>query len=143
MPDSPIIKGLIFLTDKLMSRLGILEKTRRDQRDRIATYCDNVADTLSQASQSLENGVIPHGLCSQMDRYMHDLKNVLQQSLPEDEFGELHDVLAVAYQVEHIDQELPAPVRRGSKYSELDIAAGKFRAIAQRLRAYPNRPAAR
>jgi len=83
----------------------------------------------------LENGVIPHGLCSQMDRYMHDLKNVLQQSLPEDEFGELHDVLAVAYQVEHIDQELPAPVRRGSKYSELDIAAGKFRAIAQRLKA--------
>jgi hypothetical protein len=139
MPDSPIIKGLIFLTDKLMSCLGILGKTKRDQRDRIAAYCDSVADTLSQASQSLEKGIIPHGLCSQLDQYMHDLKDVLQQSLPEDEFGELHDVLAVAYQVEHIDRELPPPTRRGSKYAELDIAAGKFRAIAQAVKATKSR----
>ena len=135
MPESPIIKGLILLTDKLLSRLGLLEKAKREQRDRVATYCASIADTLSQAYRTLESGIIPHGLCAQMDRYMHDLRCVLEESLSEAEFRELRDVLAVAYQVEHIDRELPAPKKDGTKYAELDIAAGKFRAIADKLKA--------
>lgn len=142
MTESPIIKGLIFLTDKLLSRLGILEKSRRDQRDRVAAYCEGIADTLSEAYRSLESGIIPHGLCAQMDRYMHDLRSVLEESLSDAEFRDLRDVLAVAYQVEHIDRELPPPKRVGSKYAELDIAAGKFRAIAEKLKATKSRTSA-
>ena len=135
MTESQIIKGLTFLIDKLLSRLGVLEKTKRDQRDRLSEYCDKIADTLSSAYQSLESGSMPHGLCSQMDHYMHDLRDVLEASLPRNEFEELRGVLAVAYQVEHIDKELPPMLKKGSKFAELDIAAGKFRAIAQKLKA--------
>ena len=135
MPESPIVKGLVFLADKLLSRLGVLEKAKREQRDRLAEYCEKIAENLSSAYRSLESGVMPHGLCSQMDHYMHDLRDVLEKSLSRQEFDELRDVLAVAYRVEHIEEELPPLVRKGSKFAELDIAAGKFQAISHKLKA--------
>ena len=133
--ESPIIKGLIFLGDKLLSLSDTIRKSRRDQKDRVAEYCERVADTLSQAFKELERGVIPHGLCAQMDNYMRDLRIVLEYTLTDDEYNDLRDALQVAYQVEHIDRELPDPPRQGSKYAELDIAAGKFRAVADKIRA--------
>ena len=133
--ESPIIKGLMFLADKLFSLSDTIKKSRRNQKDRVAEYCERISDTLTQAFKELEKGIIPHGLCAQMDSYMRDLKSVLKDTLSDDEYNDLREVLQVAYEVEHIDRELQNPPRKGSKYAELDIAAGKFRAVADKIRA--------
>ena len=135
MADYAIIKGLISLTDKLLSIFGKFQKAKRDQRDRVAFYCEQISDTLSEAYESLERGEIPHGCCSSMDSYMHHLREVLAETLSKEEYEDLRDVLAVAYHVEYIDRELEELNRKGSKYAELDIAAGKFKAISDKLRA--------
>jgi hypothetical protein len=133
--EGPIIKGLIFLGDKLFSLADVFRRSEREKKDRVAEYCEKIAKVLSHAYDELERGHIPHGLCSEMDRYIHDLKTVLQNTLPRDEYDDLNSALQIAYKVEHIDRELPNPPRLGTKYAELDIAAGKFRAIANRIRA--------
>jgi hypothetical protein len=125
----------MFLADKLLLLVATIRKARREQRDRVAVYCESVAHTLSQAFKQLERGIFPHGLCAEMDRHMHHLRDVLEKTLSKKDFDDLRDALHVAYRVEHIDQELPDPPRAGSKYAELDIAAGKFRAVAEKIRA--------
>lgn len=135
MSEYAIIKGLISLTDKLLSIIGMFKKANRDQRERVARYCEQVSDTLSEAYQALERGSIPHGCCAAMDSYMQNLRVVLAETLSEDEYEDLRDVLAVAYHVEYLDREIKEPLREESKYAELDIAAGKFKAVAEKMRA--------
>jgi hypothetical protein len=132
---SAIIAGLKFLGDKLTSLVPAFLGMKRANRDRIATYCDNVAACLTDAFRDLERGVIPHGRCQEMERYMLQLRDVLEESLPPQEFDDLHGALRVAYDVENLDRELLPTRRPGSKYAELDMAAGRFRSVAAKLRA--------
>jgi len=135
MPAYNILKSLVSLGDKLLSIVPNFLKAKRDQRDRLADYCDNISKCLSRAYVDLDRGRIPHGCCSEMDHYMRDLKDVLGNILSPKEFDELNDVLSVAYEVEHLDGELRDCDRPGSKYAELAIASGKFAAIANKIRA--------
>ncbi len=136
MPDeNPITQGLMFLGERLLSISDTLAKSKREKRDRIADYCERIGDTLSRAFKDLDRGIVPHGLCAEMDHYMRDLRAVLADTLSANEYDDLRGALQVAYEVEHIDREFPGPQRSGSKYAELDIAAGKFRATAGKIRA--------
>jgi hypothetical protein len=135
MSEYAIIKGLLSLTEKLLSITGRFKKAKRDQQDRVAQYCEEISSTLSKAYKELEKGRIPHGCCSAMDNYMRNLRIVLAETLSKEEYEDLRDVLAVAYHVEYLDHEITEPLREGSKYAELEIAAGRFKAIAGKIRA--------
>ena len=135
MPAYSILKSLISLGDKLLSIASRLLSAKRQQRDRLADYCENISKCLSRAYVDLDRGKIPHGCCSEMDHYMRDLKDVLGKILSPEEYDELHGVLSVAYEVEHLDRELKDCDRPGSKYAELAIASGKFAAMANKIRA--------
>jgi hypothetical protein len=135
MPAYNILKSLISLGDKLLSIGPSFLAAKRQQRDRLADYCENISKCLSKAHVDLDRGHIPHGCCSEMDHYMRDLRHVLGKILSPEEYDELHDVLSVAYEVEHLDRELEDFDRPGSKYAELAIASGKFAAIANKIRA--------
>lgn len=134
MSDSIILKGLMFLGDKLLSNIQWIAKAKRDQRDRIADYCHSIADCLSKAYKDLHQGQIPHGCCAEMDSYMRDLRDMLEKTLTPAEFKELRDSLEIAYHVERLGHELSQPEYPDSKFAELDIAAGKFRAVANKIR---------
>lgn len=134
MPVTGILQGLNVLAERLLPLLPGYVKAKQEHRERLASYCEQVADCLSRAFRTLEEGRIPHGCCVEMDQYMKDLRDVLKDVLPEHELDQLRDALAVSYEVEYIDRELGA-APRGSKYAEIDKAAGRFRAIAQRVRA--------
>lgn len=132
---SMIISGLKFLGDKLVSLVPTFLKIKRGNRDRLATYCDSIATCLTEAYQDLESGKIPHGRCQEMERYMFQLKGVLEESLQPADYESLKSALAIAYDVENLDRELPPPNRHGSRYAELDMAAGRFRSVGAKLRA--------
>ena len=135
MPAYNILKSLVDLGDKLLSIVPDFLAAKRQQRDRLADYCESISKCLSRAYVDLDRGQIPHGCCSEMDHYMRDLRNVLGKILSPEDYDELHGVLSVAYQVEHLDRELKESDRPGSKYAELAIASGKFAAIANKIRA--------
>ena len=135
MPAYNILKSLVSLGDKLLSIAPNFLAAKRQQRDRLADYCENISKCLSRAYVDLDRGQIPHGCCSEMDHYMRDLRDVLGKILSPEEYDELHGVLSVAYEVEHLDRELKDFDRPGSKYAELAIASGKFAAIANKIRA--------
>jgi hypothetical protein len=130
-----ILKGLVSLGEKLLSIVPDFLAAKRNQQDRLADYCEGISKCLSRAYVDLDRGQIPHGCCSEMDQYMRDLRDVLGNILSPKEYDELHDVLSVAYEVEHLDGQLRDCDRPGSKYAELAIASGKFAAIASKLRA--------
>ena len=69
-----------------------------------------------------------------MDRYFYDMRDVLKNVLSPDELEDLRDAMAVAYRVEYLGGEL-ASQRPGSKFVEIEMVAGKFRAIATKIRA--------
>ena len=135
MPAYNILNGLVTLGDKLLSILPAFLETKRQQRDRLADYCERISKCLSRAYVDLDRGQIPHGCCSEMDHYMRDMRDVLGEILSPNEYEELHGVLSVAYEVEHLDRELQNCERPGSKYAELAIASGKFAAVANKIRA--------
>ena len=135
MPAYNILSGLVTLGDKLLSILPAFLETKRQQRDRLADYCERISKCLSRAYVDLDRGQIPHGCCSEMDHYMRDMRDVLGEILSPNEYEELHGVLSVAYEVEHLDRELQNCERPGSKYAELAIASGKFAAVANKIRA--------
>jgi hypothetical protein len=135
MPAYKILNALVTLGDKLLSIVPNFLVAKRQQRDRLADYCEKISICLSRAYVDLDRGQIPHGCCSEMDHYMRDLKDVLGKILSPEEYDELKEVLSVAYEVEHIDGELQDYNRPGSKYAELAIASGKFAAIANKIRA--------
>ena len=130
-----ILKSLVNLGDKLLSIVPNFLAAKRQQRDRLADYCESISKCLSRPYVDLDQGQRRHGCCSEMDHYMQDLKDVVGKILSPEEYDELHSVLSVAYHVEHLDQELKKPDRPGSKYAELAIASGKFAAIANKIRA--------
>jgi len=134
MPDYNISKGLVALGDKLLTIISYFLAAKQQQRDRLADYCECISKCLSRAYVDLDRGHIPHGCCSEMDHYMKDMKDVLGKILSPEDYEELHDVLSVAYHVEYIDREFKESNRTGSKYAELEIASGKFAAIANKIR---------
>ena len=130
-----MMKGLVTLGDKLLSIVPNFLAAKRQQRDRLADYCENISKCLSRAYVELDQGQVPHGCCAEMDQYIRDLSDVLGKILSPEDYDNLHGVLSVAYEVERLYGELHDCDRPGSKYAELDIASGKFAAIANKIRA--------
>ena len=134
MDTSEISTMLLALSTALVKAVTWMAKSKRDQRDRVAVHCEGIASCLKDAQVVLERGEIPHGRCSEMDQYMRDLRGVLGEILPAAEFERLRDALTVAYHVENLGRELPARTGPDLRFPELAEAAGKFQAVASRLR---------
>ena len=122
-------------TEKLLSLIGVIRTKKRDQRDRVAVYCERISETLFEARERLDRDRIPHGCCAAMDQYMKDLREVLSDCLSQVEYSGLESALAVAYRVEYLDTELTGVPNPSTRYRQLEQAAGKFRAVADKLRA--------
>ena len=129
-----MIVALIALSTGLVDAVARIAQSRRDKRDRVAEYCQNIASCLRCTQEALERGEVPHGKCSEMQQYICDLRDVLGGILPPTEYAKLWDALAVSYHIEHMGEERWTRPGRTSKFPELGVAAGRFDAVASRLR---------
>ncbi len=134
MPQSVIARGLILVSDTMLSNIKWFAAIEKDQRDRLADCCEKIADCLSRACNELKTGFIPHGCCAEIDSYMCHLHETLEKNLKSEDFAKLFDALVAAYDVERLHKYLIDTPEDDTKFAELDMAAGKFRAVVKGLR---------
>ncbi len=134
MPQSVIAEGLMLVSDTMLSNIEWFVAIEKDQRDRLADYCEKIAGCLSRGCNELKTGFLPHGCCAEMDSYMCHLHKTLEKNLKPEEFARLFDALVAAYDMERLRKYLLDAPGDDTKFAELDIAAGKFRAVANKLR---------
>lgn len=124
-----VAKGLLGLA-------GSFSKTRRDRRDRAATYFSDLAALLEDVSASLKAGQYPHGSCAQLHGLATMMKDTLKGIVPEPDAQAFQDKLLGVWQIEQLFNQLQAmpDSRSREELSKLDEAAGHFRAVAAHLR---------
>jgi hypothetical protein len=134
MPQSVIAEGLILVSDTMLSNIEWFVAIEKGQRDRLADYCEKIADCLSRGCNELKTGFLPHGCCAEMDSYMCHLHETLEKNLKPEEFARLFDALVAAYDMERLHKYLIDAPEDDTKLAELDMVAKKFTDLAKKLR---------
>lgn len=96
----------------------------------------NIGHLLMSVSEDLEKNVYPHGKCSQMEVYAHQLKDILKNKLSHQDFDTLQQTLNQSLKVEKLLGELNLidNQKREQNLNSLKTAAGKFIAFGEILK---------
>ena len=120
---------MLTLARDLFSMRETLRGARRDRRDRLAAYLQQIAACLKDAQDDLQNGGSAVRACAQLHQYADLIPSTLDQVLGTEKTSLLRASLQRGLSV----RGLPA-----ISVSDLDIleeAAGTFAALADYLRA--------
>ncbi len=115
---------------------GELQKARRDRRDRLARYFSELAELIESVSASLRTNQYPHGSCAQLLTLAQLMSRTLKGLLEPEEARKFQEKLMRVCEIEQLFGELQGqPKTKVTKrLTELDEAAGFFRATAAHLR---------
>jgi hypothetical protein len=130
-----IVETILDVAGKLFGLRDQLSKARRDRKDRIATYFDQLGKTLAEVAESLRQGQVPHGKCEAMRVYATELPETVKDVIDVQKAQEYARQLADAYEVERLFGELSGAPDREAKLVQLERAAGLFEALATTVRA--------
>ncbi len=111
-------------------------KARRDRRDRLAVYFGDLASLIESVSASLKINQYPSGSCAQLHQLASMMKVTVKGLVKNEEAEAFQSRLMQVWEVEQLFAELQAmsAERAKKKLSQLDEAAGYFRAVAAHLR---------
>ena len=129
------IDTILSVAGRLFALKGALSRARRDRRDRIAEYFEQVSRCLTEVSGTLKKGEVPHGKCAEMQVYATQLADTISDQVNKDEAKRLGEQLESAHEVERLLYLLDSSPDRDSELAKLDEAAGKFQGLATSIRA--------
>ena len=130
-----MIKDILDIARTLFGLRGKLREARRDRRDRIADYFDNISLTVQEVANSLKKDEIPHGKCEEMAVYADMLTDTVGDEIGLEKAQELSNRLKEAHEVELIIMEIRDDSDKESKIAQLEKASGLFKALANSIRA--------
>ncbi|WP_088241069.1 hypothetical protein [Calothrix rhizosoleniae] len=129
-----IAKNLLEFAQNLLNLGDSIAKKELEKRLRIADYLDKIAKCIDDIVALFERGEKPYGGCGELDEYLRSIFDTLQGVFSEDDIERYERVLtggALARGALFIVKDA------GSKeiaQGTLEDAAGRFRALANRLR---------
>jgi hypothetical protein len=123
-----VIADNLALAHDLFSMRETLRGARREKRDRLATYLQQIAACLKDALDDLRNGGSAVRPCAQLHQYVDLIPPAVDQALGAERTDALREGLRTALRV----RGLPAP--SADELNNLDEAAGIFTALADYLR---------
>lgn len=123
-----VVTSLLGFRDKLKAA----EQTRRDK---IVSLFENISDCLVGVSSEIRSGNIPHGRCRELITYADALPDLIRADVGDQEADQLGQTLHSAYDVEGMATELNTAVDKEPYLREIEEASGKFRALANIVRA--------
>lgn len=124
-----MIADILTLARDLFSMRETLRGARRDKRDRLAAYLQQIAACLTDALEDLRNGGSAVRACAQLHQYADLIPSTVDQVLGTEKTDLLRQSLGGALRV----RGLSAP--SGNELDSLDEAPGTFIALADYLRA--------
>lgn len=131
------IDTILSVARRLFEFKDALNRARRDRRDRIAEYFEQVSQCLAEVSGTLKKGKIPHGKCAEMQVYATRLPQTIGDQVAEAEVKSLSEQLESAHAVEALLSELSHSPHPDAELAKLDEAAGIFMGVAASIRAAP------
>ncbi|MBA2728485.1 MAG: hypothetical protein H0U49_09990 [Parachlamydiaceae bacterium] len=131
-----IIKAIFDVAKNLLGMKTELEKANREKRDRVSAYFADIGKLIEEVSASLKLKQYPHGSCAQLEDLANLMPKTLKGLLPEEtileNYQKLYEVRKIEIlfgQISHLkESEIPG------KLTQLDEAAGKFKALATHLK---------
>jgi len=127
------VMGILDVARRLYQYLTNQSRSiRRDRREKVAGYFDQIALTLHDTASILRRGEIPHGFCGRMEGYSDQVSDTIVDVIGTEMAEELSNKLRDAHVKERaaFDDE-----NKGQMIDGLDEAAGYFEASADSVRA--------
>lgn len=113
-----------------------LQKAQRDRRDRLANYFSDLANLIESVAASLRIRQYPHGSCAQLHTLAELMSETLKDLVDQVKADEYQKKLLQIWEIEKLFGEIQgmSEEKVGKRLTELDEAAGFFRATAAHLR---------
>lgn len=113
-----------------------LQKAQRDRRDRLANYFSDLANLIESVAASLRIRQYPHGSCAQLHTLAELMSETLKDLVDPVKADEYQKKLLQVWEIEKLFGEIQgmSEEKVGKRLTELDEAAGFFRATAAHLR---------
>jgi hypothetical protein len=128
--ESPfVITDIVGLARDLFGLRETLRGVRREKRDRLADYLQQMAASLQDAERDLRAGGGAVGACATLHQYADLIPPTVDEALGSERTERLRQALKQALYVRGL------PVRNEEELDELAEAAGTFRALGDYLRA--------
>lgn len=126
-----VAKSLLGLSDQLRT-------ADRQRRGDMAQLFESISDCLVAVATEIRAGGVPHGRCAELAQYAQELPRRVEAELGQQKAQELGETLFSAYNVESVAmglQEVADEQQKDPYLAKIEEAAGKFRALANLVRA--------
>jgi len=123
-----VIADIVKLAQELTGIRETLRGAKRDKRDRLAAYLQQISACLDDASQDLRAGGSATRACGQLHQYAELIPQTIDDTLGRERTDALREGLRAALYVRGI----PHPTRE--QLDQLNWAAGSFAALSDYLR---------
>lgn len=129
------------ILDVARSLLGMSDQLRsanRQRRGDMAVLFESISDCLVAVSTEIRTGGVPHGRCAELAQYAESLPGLVADELGVQQANDLGATLYSAYNVESVAiglQEVADAHQKEPYLAQLEEASGKFRALANLVRA--------
>lgn len=130
-----MIDTILSVAKALFDFKGEFDKSRRDRKDRIAQYFEEISKCLAEISSELKAHKYPYGKCAEMRTYADRLPRTVGDIIGKNEAQRLAKDLESAHEVELLFNQLEGSPNRRRDLAKLEEASGIFKALANSLRA--------
>jgi hypothetical protein len=130
-----IAKAILDAAKTLLGLADQLKASDRQQRADMADLFDKISVCLASTSSEIRAGGIPHGRCGELMMYADSLPPLAEGALGEEKAKALGVQLHSAYAVEQLAAQIAKAADQEPHLAALEEASGKFRALANLLRA--------
>ena len=91
-----MVKDLLDLVKSLLGLKADLDKSALERRLRIGAYLNNISDCLNQSVKKFREGEAPVNICAEIDEYLYDLFEVVEEEIGVEKFERYKQILANA-----------------------------------------------
>lgn len=130
-----MIEEILSVAKALWHYKESFDKAKRDKRDRIASYFEQISECLAETSMMLRHDQYPHGKCGEMEGYANLLPETVGDIISEEKAQDLANQLRSMHELEKLYSQLHDAPNKDEQLGKLEEASGILRALANSLRA--------
>ncbi len=130
-----IVQNIAYVAKTLFRFKNKLSEANRKERIEIADYLKDVSGVLQAVHDSLQQDIVPHGKCKELEHHAENMPNVISDKMVTN-VQELANKLLAAHTVEHdLWIELNDAQDKAQELQKIEEAAGLLRGMATSIRA--------
>jgi hypothetical protein len=126
--------GFLDLAKGLVEPLREFAAWRKDRKTRVASFCEKIAECLTNIAESAETQKPIEAHCGELNSYMDALMELLEGIIPKERLAKFSMILNQASIQRTLIGELTASQERVIGMRLIREAAGSFRGLANILR---------